>query len=179
MTRQPDRVFDELLITLVRSGDRQAGERLAARWHPRLIRTARRLLRDEDQARDAVQEAWAAICRGWMSLNDPGRFPAWAFSILHRKCADRIRTEQAARARRGDLNGDEVATSGAPEDASSIDQAMAQLSADHRAAAILFFGEGLTLAETAAATGVPLGTAKSRIFHARRQLRAALEGEDQ
>jgi DNA-directed RNA polymerase specialized sigma24 family protein len=64
------------------------------------------------------------------------------------------------------------------EDRVAIDQAMARLSIEHRAAALLHFGEGLTLAEVAAATGVPLGTAKSRIFHARRLLAAALNGDE-
>ena len=79
---ETERVFDELLVTLVQSGDRRAGERLAARWQPRLIRTARRLLRDDEAARDAVQEAWIGIFRGAAALADPARFPAWAFGIL-------------------------------------------------------------------------------------------------
>jgi RNA polymerase sigma-70 factor (ECF subfamily) len=41
----------------------------------------------------------------------------------------------------------------------------------------LFFGDGLTLVEVAAATGVPVGTAKSRRFHARKHVKSPLEGE--
>lgn len=176
---ETDRVYDELLVTLVRSGDRVAGERLAARWQPRLVRTARRLLRDDELAREAVQEAWAAICRGWMGLRDPARFPAWAFGILHRKCVDAIRSQQSGRQRfvPGD-SAPETAIPARGEDRLALDQAMSTLSLDHRAAALLFFGEGLTLAEIARATGVPVGTAKSRLFHARRQLKAALSGEN-
>lgn len=172
------RIYDELLVTLARRGDRAAGERLAARWHPRLLRTAMRLLGDEDQARDAAQETWAGICRGWIGLNDPRKFPAWAFGILHRKCADRIRLEQGYRKRTAALNGDEAALPGMPEDRVLIVQVLEKLGAEHREAAILFFGEGLTLAEIAHATGVPVGTAKSRIFHARRQMKAALQGDE-
>lgn len=170
---EADRVYDELLVTLIQSGDRRAGERLVARWQPRLARTARRLLHDDEAARDAVQEAWASIFRGAAGLNDPARFPAWAFGILHRKCADRIRDAQRLRTEPAlDLpepNG---------EDRAAIDQAFDRLTPEHRAAALLHFGEGLTLAEVAAATNVAIGTAKSRIFHARRHLRAALSGDD-
>ncbi len=168
-----ERVYDELLVMLVQAGDRRAGDRLAARWQPRLLRTARRLLRDPEQAHDAVQEAWIGIFRGAATLGDPARFPAWAFGILLRKCADRIRSEQRLRAAPA-IDAEPVAPE---DDRMAIAQALDGLSDDHRAAAILFFGEGLTLAETAAATGVPLGTAKSRIFHARRQLKAALTGD--
>lgn len=167
------RVYDELLVTLVQAGDRRASGHLAARWQPRFMRTARRLLRDPDQAFDAVQEAWIGIFRGIASLNDAARFPAWAFGILHRKCTDRIRREQ-----KGRMVGVQPDTPfGSGEDHAAIMQALDALSHDHRAAAVLFFSEGLTLAEIAIATGVPLGTAKSRIFHARRQLKAALSGE--
>ena len=174
-----DRVYDQLLLTLVRSGDRRAAERLAARWQPRLFRTARRLLRDEDQARDAVQETWAGICRGWLGLTDPAKFPAWAFGILHHKCADRIQLEMRRRSRTGTSGpADEPSVAARAETLTALDQAFALLSIDHRSAAILFFGEGLSLAEVAHASGIPLGTAKSRIFHARQILKAALSGDD-
>lgn len=175
------RVYDELLVTLVRAGNRPAGERLAARWHPRLLRTARRLLRDADQANEAVQDTWLAIAKGLWRLSDPAKFPAWAFGILHRKCADRIKQAQRRRAQFPSSDADIDLSAGheAPraEDAVALGQAMAGLSPAHRLAAHLYFAEGLTLAEIASATGVPVGTAKSRLFHARQQLKAALSGE--
>ncbi|GAB5488299.1 MAG: sigma-70 family RNA polymerase sigma factor [Parasphingorhabdus sp.] len=167
-----DRIYDELLLTRIQAGDRRAGERLAARWHPRLMRTAYRLLRDQEQARVAVQEAWIGICKGWLGLRKPSRFPAWAYRILHNKCADHIRTNQ--RDRKISETEIEVTTSAQGEDKVSVDQAFRQLTGEHRIAATLYFSEGLTLAEIAEVTSVPLGTAKSRIFHARKQLQAAL-----
>jgi RNA polymerase sigma factor (sigma-70 family) len=166
---ESDRIYDERLVTLVRSADSRAAERLAARWQPRLIRAARRMLGDSEEAREAVQEAWGGICRGWFALSDPAMFPGWAYGILARKCADRIRRLSASRAR-------SVAEEAAPL-RYAILAALGQLSPDHRIAAILYFGEGLTLAEIAAATGVPVGTAKSRIFHARQHLKRLLEGD--
>ncbi len=178
MADQSSRVFDELLVTLARGGDVRAAERLAARWRPRLLRTARRLIGDADKAEDAVQEAWAAISAGWPALSDPAKFPAWAFGILRRKCIDAIRRASRDRHRLTPLNGHEI---GAPasraETLTALDQAFAALTPDHRVAAILFFGEGLALSEIAAATGAPLGTVKSRLFHARRHLKAVLQGE--
>ena len=171
---ETDRVYDELLLARIRVGDARAGERLAARWHPRLLRTARRLLRDEHQAETAVQEAWTGICKGWGSLRDPSRFPAWAYRILHNKCADRIGFEQKKRTHfEGTIEAD-ASVSPTVEDKVSVDQAFAQLSPDHRTAATLCFVAGLTLKEIAAVTDAPVGTAKSRIFHARKQLQATL-----
>ncbi len=176
---ETSRVYDELLVRLARAGDRRAGERLARRWTPRLLRTARRMLGDAELARDAVQEAWAGICKGWRRLEDPAAFPAWAFGILHNKCRDTIRRNQAMRAREVGLETvREPAISPRGEDAAAISGALSRLSLEHRTTAILFFGEGLTLAEIARATGVPEGTAKSRLFHARQKLRADLKGQD-
>ncbi|MEO6081354.1 MAG: sigma-70 family RNA polymerase sigma factor [Steroidobacteraceae bacterium] len=152
--RDTDRIFDELLVTLVRSGDARAAERLAARWHPRLMRAARRMLGDPEQARDAVQEAWVGICRGWLRLSNPAMFPAWAYGIVARKCADRIRRMSGERRR---LLPQDAASETSEIDVAplrySILAALGQLSPDHRIAAILHFSEGLTLAETAVATG--------------------------
>ena len=171
-----DRVHDELLVVLVQSGDRRAGERLAARWQPRLLRAARRILRSEDRARDAVQDAWTSIFRGVARLNDPAAFPAWAFGILNRRCVDRIRGD-SRRAEDGADMDQALAAPSAEGVGLDIARAMAGLDHEHRTAAVLHFCEGLTLAEVAAAVGVPVGTAKSRIFHARRRLKAALSGD--
>ncbi|NQY95785.1 MAG: sigma-70 family RNA polymerase sigma factor [Henriciella sp.] len=176
--QQTDRVYDELLVTLARSGDDRAANRLAARWYPRLMRTALRLLRDRSEAEDAVQEAWAGICRGWPRLSDPAMFPGWAFGILRRKCVDRIRKAQAQRARTAPLEAaPEPSQPARGELQVEIDQALAELSDDHRLVAVLYFGEGLSLNEIAAVTGTPVGTAKSRVFHARQHLKSTLKGE--
>ena len=176
--QETERVFDELLVTLARSGDRKAANRLAARWYPRLMRTALRLLRDRSEAEEAVQEAWAGICRGWPRLSDPAMFPGWAFGILRRKCVDRIRKLQTDRSRTAPIDAaPEPSQAARGELQVEIDQAMESLSPDHRLFALLYFGDGLSLNEIAAVTDVPVGTAKSRIFHARQHLRSRLKGE--
>lgn len=178
--QETERVYDELLVTLARSGDARAANRLAARWYPRLMRTALRLLRDRNEAEEAVQEAWAGICRGWPRLSDSAMFPGWAFGILRRKCSDRIRAAQTARTRSAPIEAaPEPSEPARGELQVEIDQALASLSDDHRLAAILFFGEGLSLNEIAAVTDVPVGTAKSRIFHARQHLKSRLKGESE
>jgi len=167
-----------LLVTLARSGDRAAANRLAARWYPRLMRTALRLVQDRSDAEEAVQEAWAGICRGWPRLSDPAMFPGWAFGILRRKCVDRIRKSQTERNRTAPIEAaPEPSQPARGELRVEIDQALAGLSDDHRLAAILYFGEGLSLNEIAAVTDVPVGTAKSRIFTARQHLKSRLKGE--
>jgi RNA polymerase sigma-70 factor (ECF subfamily) len=178
--RNPDAVgaaFDELLVALAMAGDRAAAERLARRWHPRLLRTARRLVGAE-LAPGAVQECWLSIFRGIGGLRNPARFAPWAFGILRRRCADAIRRQGEARARDGGEPGGAPALAAMPGEALAIAEAMAGLPPDQRLAAQLFFVEGLTLAEIAEVQRVPMGTAQSRLFHARRRLKAALSGDE-
>jgi len=174
-----DRVFDELLVISVRAGDRRAAERLAARWHPRLVRTATRLLGNTDQGQDAAQEAWAAMSAGWVRLDDPRKFAGWAFSILHRKCTDIQRRLIKDREGLSQMaNSTEESHADAPDRHFAINDAFAALNSEHRAVAILFFAEGLTLIEISHITGVPVGTVKSRLFNARQQLKSNLEREN-
>lgn len=171
------RLYDEFLVLALASGDRRAGEQLARRWRPRLLRTARRLLGSIDRAEDAVQDTWISIARGLPRLREPSMFPAWAFRILHRRCADAHRQAYRHDAPLTELADHAGATAPAGEARSALDQAFGALPDAQRLTAILFYSEGLTLAEIARATDVPVGTAKSRLFHARRQLQTHLRGD--
>lgn len=172
-------LLDSLLVTMALAGDRRAASRLHARWHPRLLRTARRHTGDGEMALTAVQDCWLAIWRGLPALRDTNRFAPWAFGILRRRCTDQINRHARERNRQGDASESDPGHTTAPEDRLAIAEAMATLSPVHRLAAHLFFVEGLTLAEIADVQQVPEGTAKSRLFHARRQLKVALSGDDQ
>lgn len=173
-----DRVYDELLVISVRAGDRRAAERLAARWHPRLLRAATRILGHVEQGQDATQEAWAAISASWVRLEDPRRFPAWAYAILHRKCVDVQR--RLVRDRDGHTQMTHIpgTVQGAGQaDHTAINAAFLSLTPDHRVIAVLYFAEGLSLLEISRALTVPVGTVKSRLFNARQQLKTILERE--
>lgn len=172
-------LLDSLLVTLVLAGDRRAAARLHARWHSRLLRTARRHTGDSEMALTAVQDCWLSIWRSLPALRDADRFAPWAFGILRRRCAEQVNRHVSDRARTGEAEAIEQGHDPAPDERIAIAQALSALSPVHRLAAHLFFVEGLTLAEIAEVQQVPEGTVKSRLFHARRQLKAALTGDDQ
>jgi RNA polymerase sigma factor (sigma-70 family) len=176
--RESERVFDELLVLHAQAGDVRALRRLAARWQPRLLRSARLLTGDEEATREAVQESWVSIVAGMGRLRDPAAFPGWALTILRRRCAERIRFLVAARAR-GETRAEaaESSTQAGGEIGLIIAEAFDRLPEEQRIAATLYFVEQYKLDEIAAATDAPLGTVKSRIFAARKSLKMALEGE--
>lgn len=166
-------LFDELLVVMAQQGDRRAIERLFERWNSRLIRAARRYCGNEEVARDLAQDCWIAIVKRIHAVRDPARFRSFAFAVLHRRGADYLRKTYRERAVLAQQEPTPPQTA-APPERIAIAQAFAALPADQRFAAHLHFVEGLTLAEIAEVQSIPQGTAKSRLFHARRQLKAAL-----
>jgi len=182
MPRQAARIFDEYLAAAARAGDRKAFAALAERWQPKMLAHAFRLLGDREAARDVVQDAWADMARGLPRLDDTRAFPAWAYRIVTRRTADAIRKRQRDRKlgaayaaeRASDVqSADPIDTPGV---SASLLEAMAALPREQRAAIALFYLEDFSVAEVAAALGVPAGTVKTRLMHARRKLREALEG---
>ena len=163
-----------MLVVMAQSGDRAAGERLATRWYPRLLRSARRYVGVSEDAEALAQDCWMAIARGLVGLSDPSRFAPWAFGILRKLGASRVRALVRERVYVEPNAVPDDASPARQEDRVAIAQAFERLPADQRFAAHLFFIEGLTLSEIAQACSIPIGTAKSRLFHARRQLKEAL-----
>lgn len=181
MTRD-ERTIDALLAGAARAGSRDAFERLARRWDRRLAAHAWRLLGEREAAREATQSAWLEIARGLPGLKEPEAFPAWAYRIVSRRAAQLIRGRQSDRrfaedlAREALVERDAGGQSGlADKDLSAAIQALPPA---QRAAIALHHFEGLSVAETAVALDVPVGTIKTRLMHARLKLKAALQGED-
>lgn len=173
--RHSDVLFDELLVIMARDGDKRAFERLYARWQSRLLRAALRYTGNAEAAGDLAQECWLGVWKGLSRLRDPANFRSFLFGILHRRGADHVRAIIRLRERTGDLpDGPEPSEPARQSDHSAIMDAFATLAPEQRLAAHLHFVEGLTLAEIADVQSIPAGTAKSRLFHARRKLKAAL-----
>jgi RNA polymerase sigma-70 factor (ECF subfamily) len=172
-------LYDEWLVMMAKAGEPKAAEKLYKRWNPRLARAARRYGMKDDAARDLAQECWLAIFKGLAQLRDPRRFRSYAFAVLHRRGSDHIRKSLRERGAMVELDESENAAPETQSDHAAITQAFARLSPDQRLAAHLHFVEGLTLQEIAEVQQIPEGTAKTRIFHARRKLKAALTPFDE
>ena len=178
------RALSAWYVSRLRGGDRDAARGLVDLWGPRLTAHAVRLLGEAEAARDAVQEAWIDIFRGIHGLNDDTAFLPWALRIVSRKIArviaGRQKDRKLAEAARNEPKEDTTPPMDivAEDDALRVRRALETLSPDHRATIALFYLEDLTVPEVAEALGVPVGTVKTRLMHARQRLRAELEGED-
>ncbi len=180
MAAYTEAVRSQLLLVRHRAGDRAALGELVALWERPLLYYLRRLLETEEDAWDALQETWLRAVRELPRLRDDRAFPAWVYAIARRVALRARRRARPSEPLPGD--DDETALAAAPEvslagfDPLDIHRALAGLSLAHRDVLALHFLEGFSIAEIGAITGAAEGTVKSRLFHARRALRARLEG---
>jgi RNA polymerase sigma-70 factor (ECF subfamily) len=167
------------LVERARDGDHDAFAQLAAATIDRLHAIAWLILRDLDDAEDAVQEALVHAWRELPRLREADRFEAWLRRMLVNACHDLGR-----RRRRRSLVP--IAMAAEPVSADSwlrlenqdmLERAFERLPIEQRTVLVLEHYVGLTGPEIAAATGVSLGTAKSRARYARTAMRAALEAD--
>ena len=164
-----------------RDGDRAAFGLLAAGLATRFLAVSRRILRDTDLAEDATQQALVAIWRDLPQLRDPARFDAWSYRLLVRACYAEGRRSRTWSPNLRVLAADEPADSGELDDIVRRDQletAIRRLSVDHRTVLVLHHYADLPLERVADIVGAPIGTVYSRLHHAMRAMRAALDADD-
>jgi RNA polymerase sigma factor (sigma-70 family) len=181
MQRDTKRVLGEYLVMAAQTGDRAACGQLARLWQPALLRHAMRLTGEAELARDTLQDSWIDILRGLGGLSDAAAFPAWAYRIVTRKSAATVRGLQRRRQTGAALAAEPVAEDAGERIAESradrgpLARALAALPVEQRTAMALFYIDDFTVAEIAVALSVPAGTIKTRLMHARRKMRAALD----
>jgi RNA polymerase sigma-70 factor (ECF subfamily) len=170
---------DAELAVRAQAGDREAFGELVMRYAAQARRMARAVLNDTDDADDAAQDGFLAALRH-IGRYDAGRpFGPWLLRIVANAAADRRRR---LKVRRTDELSPQVAsrTSGPAESTDrralrgAFVAALADLPERQRIAVVLFDVEGYSHAEIAAVLGIPEGTVRSDVFHARRALRGPL-----
>jgi RNA polymerase sigma-70 factor (ECF subfamily) len=140
-------------------------------------RLAWAILRDDSEADDATQDAFALAWRKRSSLRDADRFDAWFSRILVNVCRDRLRSSWAGRVRPLEeapepTVGDSTASASRRD---AVGRALDRLDADHRIVVILRYWADLQVDEIGARLGIPAGTVKSRLHNALKTMRPRLE----
>jgi RNA polymerase sigma-70 factor (ECF subfamily) len=180
VSAEPDpKLLEGWLVASARLGDRRAFAALVLRWQKKLLAHAWRLLRDDEAAKDSVQEGWAEMVRGLPGLKDERLFGPWAYRIVSRRCARAVGGLAARRRLAEALAAEPEPASAEVEPAEDrLRSAIAALPPGQQAAIALYHLEEMSVAQVAVALDVPAGTVKTRLMHARLKLRAALEGDE-
>lgn len=159
---------------LAAGGDREAFARLVRALSGDMYRMARTLLRSDADCGDAIQEAILQAYRGVDKLREPAFFKTWFMRILIRECGKIKRRGQPLALPRS--YGGEPAAADMPD--LDLRAAVERLEEPLQTAVRLHYWADLTVERIAELTEAPVGTVKSRLHRARRQLADWL-GEDE
>jgi RNA polymerase sigma-70 factor, ECF subfamily len=180
---------DPSLVGAARRGDMAAFEELVGRHRDRIYARAYSMVRNEEEAIDLSQEAWV---KGWQRLRQfqgESSFGTWMTRIVINLCLDHLRKQKRQRTESIEALDDESGgverqmpviaanpTAGLErsELRARIDQAMGQLSYEHRTVLVLHEFEEMEYKKIAQTMGCSIGTVMSRLFYARRKLAALL-----
>ena len=167
------------LVERARDGDHDAFAALASAAISRLDGAAWLILRDVDQAKDAVQDALVRAWRDLPGLREPDRFDAWLHRLTVNACLDLLRRR---RRRATEIQIEDLDLAGPSDPAAGIadrdalDQALARLDVDARAVVVLHYYLGLPISAVAVALGIPAGTVKSRLNRSLTSMRTEISG---
>lgn len=178
---------DEELLRRHASGERPALEELFRRYRQPGYRVAHRLLGNEADALDAVQEGFIKALTHLTSFQGRSSFKTWLLRVISNAALDmgrqrgRRETLSLDAAEAGELAVDQLAIASVSTKGleradlrGELDQALATLSEVQRQTFVLFSDAELTYREVADALGISIGTVMSRLFYARQKLRAYL-----
>jgi RNA polymerase sigma-70 factor (ECF subfamily) len=169
------------LVERARSGDHDAFSVLVRASVPRLLGAATLILRDQDRAQDAVQEALVQAWRNVKALRDLEAWDAWLYRLTVNACYRSAKTHKRRSVVEMHVTldrepaGDAFATVVADRD--EMGRALGRLPVDQRAVMVLHFYLDLPLTEAADVLGIPVGTAKSRLHRGLESLRIAMTGD--
>ncbi|MFF3532270.1 RNA polymerase sigma factor [Streptomyces rubiginosohelvolus] len=173
---------DDHLVQGLLDGDEAAFAAIYQRWGALVHTMAWRALGDAHEAEDVTQLVFVGAWRGRSGYRrDRGSLGAWLVGITRRKIADaltartsRTRLTESAAHYAGRLRHD-PAESDVIVDRVLVLDALSRLPSDQQRVLSMTFYEGLTQAEIAARTGMPLGTVKSHCRRGMNRLRRAIE----
>jgi len=171
-----------VLLDKVKRGDRAAFEALYRLYHSRLTRFLLRVVRRPMLVEEALNDTMMVVWQRPDSFNGDSKLSTWIFAIAYRKAMkalgrfDDPREDHEAAERASEDQGPEE-DSAACRRRDLLAKAMDGLSPTHRAVVHLTYYHELDYNEIARILECPVGTVKTRMFHARRQLRCLIEGK--
>lgn len=175
-----ERLSDPILVRRAKDGDKLALDALCERHAPRVERIALHVLRDPEDARDAAQESLVKLVQRIGQFRGQSQFSTWLHRLVVNTCKDvaqarwQRRTEPLAEDTRIAPDGDPVRAFTAKETRRELGACLAELPPAQATVVALKDGFDVSFEEIAAATGMPVGTAKCYAHRGRKGLKERL-----
>lgn len=177
MKKQKD--IDGVLVKQFQSGKKDALALLVKRWHKTFCEKAFWLVKDADVAKDIAQDAWSVIINKIDSLKKPESFGSWALRIVYTKSLDWIKANKKLKNNLDDYNFKNTVITEDENSNTAIKlrllKALKTLPAHQQMVIRLFYTQEYSLKEISVMLNISVGTAKSRLFHARERLKQLLK----
>jgi RNA polymerase sigma-70 factor (ECF subfamily) len=174
-------IYYELLILRYRQGQKDALEELVTIWEKPLFYYIHRLIEDEHEAWEILQETWIKVLQSIGKLREPNKLPVWLYSITRKTVMSHLRkkySEKVLFEDNDDISKIENYNSNHTfENADQVHYGLSRISLPHRDILTLFFLRDLSIDDIAQVLSVPIGTVKSRLYYAREALKEILEKE--
>ena len=182
MSNETGRIQEKLLVMRAQAREAGAFPQLVACYERRLLYYIHRLLGNEVDREDVLQEVWIRVFLKISTLRAPQAFRVWLYKIAHDVAMSHLR--QRKRHETTSWNED-VADDLADESdwnelelldrVELVNESLGQLSLSHREVLTLRFLEELELSDIAQVVGCAVGTVKSRLHYAKVALRKRME----
>ena len=183
---------DAELVTGALRGSQEAFRELVTRFERPIYSLVLRMVQDPGVAEDLAQEVFVKAFRRLSTYDPQWKLSSWLFKIAHNTTIDHLRRgtpetvplETEAGDDRGSLaavlaDGSVESPQAAAERhdlARSLERAISRLRPDYREAVLMFYVHGASYQEICEATGQPLGTVKTNLHRAKKELAAAMTG---
>lgn len=171
------------LVLRCQTGDEVAFRQLYEQFEVSTLRYLRSVV-GIDLANDVHQEAWISVLRKIKGLENPKRFKPWLYRIVRNEAVDHLRRVRREERLLDPTQDQSDALQAYPvepgNDVLNLDAiklAISQLSPAHQEVVVLRYWEEFSYAEVALVTGIPIGSVRSRLFHAKAHLKHIFETE--
>lgn len=181
------------LVVKAQQGDQDAFAQVYNASFTHVFYSARKILQDEHQAQDVAQDVFVTVYQKLGELRDPAAYMGWVRQITAYKCSNVIQKKKEVLYSPVD---DEDEGSGLPDVVDDVDEQpdevlektstkqiildiIDQLPTERRAVVMMFYFQQLSITEIASATGKAAGTIKASLNTARKQIKLAVEKEEE
>ncbi len=181
---------DQYLLELAVRGDGGSFGQLMERWDRKIFGFIRRYVGNREDAEDLTQNTFVKAFQNLGSLSNPSHFASWLYKIALNECRMTFRKQKGRTAvsledsqpEVDDRTREEISperTLEGREKVSRLEEAFRKLPVEQREVLLMKEFQGLRFQDIADVLGIPVSTAKSRLYLGLKSLRCVLENEDE
>jgi len=170
------------IITQIKNGDEEAFAELIEEYKLPIYKTAKAILKDEDDVCDAIQDTALSIYKNITNLKNEKYFKTWVIRITMNKCYDiiakrKLNDEKILKVQ-SNISETNISFDNNVIEKTDLERTLDLLEEDLKKVTLLYYYDDLSITEISEILNIPKGTVKSRVFRAREKLYDILSKEE-